>query len=156
MPDFGQDFTGTKLDPQGERLYRKAMELAPVVIHQLMQKAAEAQSRAYAPYSRFPVGAAILAEDGRVFTGCNVENASFGLTVCAERNAIAAAVLAGARPLAVAIVGNQHDLVPCGACRQVLAEFNPEILVLTQKAGNEIEVRSLRQLLPAAFALEPT
>ncbi len=130
------------------------MKLAPVVIRQLIEKASEAKSKAYAPYSRFPVGAAILAEDGRVFTGCNVENASFGLTVCAERNAVAAAVLAGARPVAVAIVGNQHDLLPCGACRQVLAEFNQDLLVVTQKTNAETEVRSLRQLLPAAFALE--
>lgn len=119
-----------------------------------MQKASEAQSKAYAPYSRFPVGAAILAEDGRVFMGCNVENASFGLTVCAERNAMAAAVLAGARPVAVAIVGNQHDLLPCGACRQVLAEFNPELLVVTQASDQQVNVRSLRELLPAAFELE--
>ncbi len=130
------------------------MKLAPVVIRQLIEKASEAKSKAYAPYSRFPVGAAILAEDGRVFTGCNVENASFGLTVCAERNAVAAAVLAGARPVAVAIVGNQHNLLPCGACRQVLAEFNQDLLVVTQKTNAETEVRSLRQLLPAAFALE--
>lgn len=118
-----------------------------------MQKATEAQSKAYAPYSRFPVGAAILAEDGRVFTGCNVENASFGLTICAERNAIAAAVLAGARPVAVAIVGNQHDLLPCGACRQVLAEFNPDLLVVTQGTNHQPQVRSLRDLLPGAFTL---
>jgi len=129
------------------------MELAPVVIQQLLATARRAQERAYAPYSRFPVGAAVLAEDGRVFGGCNVENASFGLTVCAERNALAAAVLAGARPVAVAIVGNQHDLLPCGACRQVLAEFNPAMLVITQDASAKPRCRVLATLLPEAFLL---
>lgn len=129
------------------------MDLAPVVIRQLLEKARKAQAQAYAPYSRFPVGAAILAEDGRVFAGCNVENASFGLTVCAERNAMAATVLAGAQPIAVAIVGNQPDVLPCGACRQVLAEFNPDLLVVTQGANHETQVRSLRELLPGAFTL---
>lgn len=123
-------------------------------MHQLLEKARQAQSKAYAPYSRFPVGAAILAEDGRVFMGCNVENASYGLTICAERNALASAVLAGARPLAVAIVGNQHDLLPCGACRQVLAEFNPDLWVVTRKADGQIEVRSLREIFPQAFSFE--
>ncbi|MGC8917287.1 MAG: cytidine deaminase [Thermoanaerobaculum sp.] len=129
------------------------MELAPVVVAQLLEKAGEAQGRAYAPYSRFPVGAAILAEDGRIFQGCNVENASFGLTVCAERNALAAAVLAGARPVAVAIVGNEHDLTPCGACRQVLAEFNRELVIITRRADGHAVTRSLSDLLPQAFSL---
>lgn len=154
MPEFGQDFTGTKLDLSGGRRYRERMKLAPVLTQRLIEKALEAQKKAYAPYSRFPVGAAILAEDGRVFMGCNVENASFGLTICAERNAVAAAVLAGARPLAVAIVGNRHDLLPCGACRQVLAEFNPELLVVTRKADGHTEIRSLRDIFPAAFSFE--
>lgn len=95
-----------------------------------------------------------MAEDGRVFLGCNVENASYGLTVCAERNALAAAVLAGAHPVAVAIVGNQHDLLPCGACRQVLAEFNPAMAVVTRTADGQFEVRSLDQIFPVAFSLE--
>lgn len=123
-------------------------------MQQLVEKARQAQRKAYAPYSRFPVGAAILAEDGRVFLGCNVENASYGLTVCAERNALAAAVLAGAHPVAVAIVGNQHDLLPCGACRQVLAEFNPAMAVVTRTADGQFEVRSLDQIFPVAFSLE--
>jgi len=130
------------------------MNLAPVVIRQLLATARQAQERAYAPYSRFPVGAAVLGEDGRVFAGCNVENASFGLTVCAERNALAAAVLAGARPVAVAIVGNHHDLLPCGACRQVLSEFNPTLLVITQDAQGQPRCRTLVSLLPEAFLLE--
>ena len=76
------------------------MELAPVTIERLIEAARRAQQKAYAPYSQFPVGAAVLAEDGRIFAGCNVENSSFGLTVCAERNAVAATIVAGARPCA--------------------------------------------------------
>ncbi|MCX7895170.1 MAG: cytidine deaminase [Thermoanaerobaculum sp.] len=135
--------------------YCDGMELAPVVAQQLVNEALKAQEHAYAPYSKFPVGAAILAEDGRVFRGCNVENASFGLTTCAERNALAAAVVAGARPLAIAVVGNQHDLLPCGACRQVLAEFNPDLVVVTRSSAGVLTTRVLRQLLPEAFTLVP-
>ena len=128
------------------------MELAPATADRLLESARRAQRNAYAPYSKFPVGAAVLAEDGRIFLGCNVENSSFGLTVCAERNAVAAAVVAGARPVAAAVVANQENIVPCGACRQVLAEFDSAMpLVLGTAAGNEYSVTSLAALLPAAF-----
>jgi cytidine deaminase len=128
------------------------MELAPATVDRLLESARRAQRNAYAPYSRFPVGAAVLAEDGRIFLGCNVENSSFGLTVCAERNAVAAAVVAGARPVAAAVVANQDNIVPCGACRQVLAEFDPEMpLVLGAATGDACSVISLAALLPAAF-----
>lgn len=131
------------------------MKLAPSVIARLITQARRAQERAYAPYSRFPVGAAVLAEDGRVFAGCNVENASYGLTICAERNALAAAVVAGARPVAVAVVGNQHSLVPCGACRQVLAEFDPKLLIVTLDAQGKPQLQTLEELFPQAFVLAP-
>jgi cytidine deaminase len=128
------------------------MELAPATVQRLIESARRAQSSAYAPYSRFPVGAAVLSEDGRVFLGCNVENSSFGLTVCAERNAVAAAVVAGARPVAAAVVANIADIVPCGACRQVLAEFGPDMpLVLAGATGDGHRITSLDALLPAAF-----
>ena len=128
------------------------MELAPATVDRLLESARRAQRNAYAPYSRFPVGAAVLAEDGRIFLGCNVENSSFGLTVCAERNAVAAAVVAGARPVAAAVVANQDNIVPCGACRQVLAEFDPEMpLVLGAATGDGYTITSLAVLLPAAF-----
>ena len=128
------------------------MELAPATVDRLLESARRAQRSAYAPYSRFPVGAAVLAEDGRVFLGCNVENSSFGLTVCAERNAVAAAVVAGARPVAAAVVANQADIVPCGACRQVLAEFDAGMpLVLASSEPGEPTVTTLAALLPAAF-----
>ncbi|MCB9886916.1 MAG: cytidine deaminase [Planctomycetes bacterium] len=119
----------------------------------LVAAARAVMANAYAPASHFCVGAAVLAEDGRVFVGCNVENASYGLTVCAERNAIGAAVAAGARRVvAVAIATSvQPPARPCGACRQVLAEFGPDMLVLMVGAGDEIESESLRALLPAPF-----
>jgi cytidine deaminase len=131
------------------------MELAPVVIERLVEAARRAQAMAYAPYSKFPVGAAVLAEDGRVFPGCNVENSSFGLTVCAERNAVAAAVVAGVRPTAVAVVANGTAVAPCGACRQVLAEFAAAMpVILATSAGGDRQVTSLDVLLPGAFVFK--
>lgn len=129
------------------------MELAPVTIDRLLSAAREAQAHAWAPYSHFQVGAAVLTEDGRVFQGCNVENASFGLTVCAERNAIAATVVAGAVPRVVAVVGPQVGLPPCGACRQVLAEFGLDLqVVLTSPDPPGYRLITVRDLLPEAFS----
>jgi cytidine deaminase len=128
------------------------MELAPVTIERLIEAARRAQQKAYAPYSQFPVGAAVLAEDGRIFAGCNVENSSFGLTVCAERNAVAATIVAGARPCAVAVVASASLVAPCGACRQVLAEFSPEMpVVLANSATDGRQLTALDALLPDAF-----
>jgi cytidine deaminase len=123
----------------------------------LLQRAAEATQRAYAPYSRFRVGAAVRTEDGEVFCGCNVENASFGMTVCAERVAVFCAVAAGHRKmtaLAVAATsGNPPS--PCGACRQVLAEFcRPDLPVYAASASEprNYESTTLGELLPRAFS----
>lgn len=124
---------------------------------QLIRDAADAARHAYCPYSSFPVGAALLTRDGRVFTGVNVENASYGLTVCAERNAIAAAVAAGALAFdTIAIVaGSGTDPVtPCGACRQVLAEFGPPDLRIVTASLHPVEATcayTLSDLLPDAF-----
>lgn len=132
------------------------MELAPLTVERLLNAAREAQSHAWAPYSHFQVGAAVLAEDGRVFQGCNMENASYGLTVCAERNALAATVVAGARPAVVAVVGPQVGLPPCGACRQVLAEFGLDLqVVLTAPDPPGHAVVTVRDLLPDAFSFDP-
>lgn len=116
----------------------------------LMAAAREAMGHAYAPYSHFPVGAALLAEDGRVFVGCNVENASFGLTLCAERSALVKAVSEGARRfVAVAIAAEKlSPCPPCGACRQVMAEFSPELQVILEDHAP----LSLAELLPMGFA----
>jgi cytidine deaminase len=131
------------------------MTLAPATADRLLGAARGARQHAYAPYSKFRVGAAVLAEDGRVFTGCNVENSSFGLTVCAERNAVAAAIVAGARPIAVAVVTDEDHVGPCGACRQVLAEFDHEMpVLLAARDGGDIRSVSLSDLLPAAFRFE--
>ncbi|MGD1147453.1 MAG: cytidine deaminase [Thermoanaerobaculaceae bacterium] len=128
------------------------MELAPLTIERLIEAARRAQQKAYAPYSQFPVGAAVLAEDGRIFMGCNVENSSFGLTVCAERNAVAAAIVAGARPSAVAVVASAAPVAPCGACRQVLAEFSAQMpVILATSVGDGKQVTGLDALLPDAF-----
>lgn len=120
----------------------------------LFEAAEAAQARAYAPYSKFPVGAAVLTEDGRVFPGCNVENASYGLGICAERNAIARAVADGAsRITAVAIVANAaRPTPPCGACRQVIAEFAaPGTPVRYRSPGGEEGRYTIGELLPDAF-----
>lgn len=118
----------------------------------LIDQAQVAMRSAYVPYSRFPVGAALLAEDGRVFTGCNIENASYPLTMCAERVAIGKAVSEGVkRFVAVAIVAEKAaPCTPCGACRQVLAEFGPMSVILAQP-GEPWEL-SLAELLPHSFS----
>ena len=131
------------------------MELAPVTIGRLVEAARRVRANAYAPYSRYLVGAAVLSADGRVFAGCNVENSSYPLSVCAERNAVAAAVAAGARPVAVAVVTEEPTAAPCGACRQVLFEFAGDMpVILAAPKGDPERVLSLARLLPDAFRLE--
>ena len=120
----------------------------------LLARAEEARKRAYAPYSKFPVGAALLTTDGRVFEGCNVENSSFGLSICAERNAVWKAVSEGARSFeAIAVTaGPAEGASPCGACRQVLYEFAPDDLWVIWRAGRGRTARKrLSQLLPEGF-----
>ena len=119
----------------------------------LLAAAREASARAYAPYSRFHVGAAVLADDGRVFTGANVENASYGLTSCAERNAIFAAVFAGVRHIvAVAIhTPTGSPVSPCGACRQVINEFGADTVVVSCCDGEAERRWTIGELLPGAF-----
>lgn len=120
----------------------------------LVELAKKARRHAYAPYSGFAVGAAVLAADGRVFSGCNIENASYGLTNCAERTAIFSAVATGARELAALAVVAEGDLPcsPCGACRQVIAEFAVERIILANLTG-KMQVVTKEELLPFAFSL---
>ena len=127
---------------------------------QLIKMALEARENAYAPYSHFMVGAALLTKDGHVFTGCNIENASYGATNCAERTAIFKAVSEGAKEFVkIAIVGGKTDeeitdlAYPCGVCRQVMAEFCDvnEMIVLIAKSENEFVEKTLDELLPMSF-----
>ena len=119
----------------------------------LIKLATEARENAYAPYSRFKVGAALLALNGRVFTGCNVENATYGLTVCAERVALWKAVSEGEREfVAVAVVSaSEHPASPCGACRQLLWEFCGDIEVIIANLRGVRESHRLSQLFPHPF-----
>lgn len=122
---------------------------------ELMKMAIEARQNAYAPYSHFAVGAALLAESGRVYTGCNIENASYGLTCCAERNAIFAAVGAGERRFKMLAVAadSPEPVAPCGACRQVIAEFGIPLVVM----GNlkeKTKTMTAEELLPYGFGQE--
>lgn len=125
--------------------------LAEKQIRRLVAAATSARDRAYVPYSHFAVGAALLASDGTVYTGCNVENASYGLTVCAERNAVFQAVASGAREFTAVAVVTANGVTPCGACRQVLAEFSPEMTVIVADLAGNRRVYALSELLPDAF-----
>ena len=115
--------------------------------------ARRARERAYAPYSNFTVGAAALCADGRVFEGCNIENAAYGPTVCAERVAMFCAVAAGCREIrAIAIVGpGEEPLTPCGTCRQVMWELAPEASVIMEGEGGRRATSTVAELLPGAF-----
>ena len=121
--------------------------------HELMQKAIEMLKRAYVPYSHFPVGAALECEDGAVYTGCNIENSSYSLTLCAERTAAVKAVSEGHRSFRrIAIYADSESwCTPCGACRQFLAEFSPDMEVLCAKAGDRYVSYKLSELLPHGF-----
>lgn len=119
----------------------------------LFVAASEVQERAHAPYSNFKVGAALLARSGEVFAGCNVENASYGLTICAERAAVATAVAAGQNEfVALAVVGGSGPIAPCGACRQVLAEFGDSVVIRSRGEGATELSWLLSELLPQPFS----
>jgi cytidine deaminase len=136
---------------------RDHTEIALSVREELLAAAREAQAAAYCPYSNFAVGAAVLTTDGAIYRGCNVENASYGLTICAERNAIAAAIAGGRMDLvAIAVVTSAKTPArPCGACRQVIAEFsqrgNPIIVI--SASDTDIAVETINALLPETFSL---
>ena len=109
---------------------------------------------AYAPYSRFKVGAAVMTTDGKIFKGANIENASFGAGICAEQVAVSAAVSAGEREFdAIAVVSGEGRAWPCGICRQFMYEFSPEMKVITGDDEDHLEVYELAELLPKGFVL---
>lgn len=122
---------------------------------ELLKIAAEVRNSAYAPYSKFQVGAALLAENGAVFTGCNVENASYGLTNCAERTAVFNAISEGVKDFTAIAISVPGGGSPCGACRQVLNEFNPQLKIyLGDENGSLVSETTLDVLLPDAFGPE--
>lgn len=121
---------------------------------ELIKKAIEARSFAYVPYSNFRVGASVLTEDNKIYNGCNIENASFGATNCAERTAIFKAVSEGKSKIkAIAVIGRKDEFTyPCGICRQVISEFGDEnTIVILAKNADEYEVKTLEEILPGAF-----
>jgi cytidine deaminase len=122
-------------------------------VNDLVEAARAAQSRAYAPYSGYHVGAAVRGDNGKIYTGANVENASYGLALCAERNAVAAAILDGAKSIvgAAVVTRSSPPVAPCGMCRQTLAEFADDLpIALVNDKGERVDT-SLRELLPRAF-----
>lgn len=124
-------------------------------LHDSLHAAALAvRSRAYAPYSKFQVGAAVLTASGEIFAGCNVENASYGLTICAERVAIGSAIVAGHKEIVAVAVVSSGGHSPCGACRQVLSEFGPAMEVILIDADDPTRTRTttLAALLPEQFS----
>ena len=128
--------------------------LTPELGKTLLDEARNAREQAYAPYSgNFKVGAAVLTEEGAIFSGCNVENASFGATICAERVAVFKAIAAGHRRIAaVAIIAEAPDpIAPCGMCRQVIVEFGPDAEVLMANMAGDRRTSSMRELLPNVF-----
>jgi cytidine deaminase len=122
-----------------------------------IEEANKMLSKAYIPYSKFPVGAALITKEGKIYTGCNIENASYGLCNCAERTAIFKAVSEGERNFSYLVITGETEgpISPCGACRQVIAEFcDPKMpVLLTNVKGDEKEV-TVEQLLPGAFSIE--
>lgn len=121
----------------------------------LIRKAIDAQKKAYVPYSNFRVGAAILMENGEVYTGCNIEIASYSPTICAERTAIFKAVSEGKRNIkAIAVVGDSDYTYPCGVCRQVIREFGKDAIIIVANSEEDYKKYTLNELLPHSFGPE--
>ena len=122
---------------------------------QLYDIAQTVSRNAYAPYSGFKVGAALLTEDGRVYSGVNIENSSYGATICAERTAFVKVISEGEKQFtAIAVYAEGEEAIPCGICRQFMYEFAPEIMVITGTSRDELNVRTLTELLPVGFSLK--
>jgi cytidine deaminase len=128
------------------------MSLTDAQSQQLIKEAVQVRARAYAPYSQYQVGAALLTSSGKIFTGVNVENAAYPDTICAERAAVVSAVSAGEREFSAIAVATKNGGTPCGSCRQVLSEFGLDIEVLLVDEEGNLKARStVRDLLPGAF-----
>jgi len=135
------------------RVTLSKIKIKEIIESNLYKAASKAREKAYAPYSKFHVGAAIETTDGVIFSGCNVENCSYGLTSCAERNAIFTAVAAGYQEFSRILILSEADIpaTPCGACRQVIAEFAPEIEVISITVAEQAIIETMSSLLPYAF-----
>ncbi|XP_011355815.1 cytidine deaminase [Pteropus vampyrus] len=136
---------------------RPSCALKPEQVQQLLLSSQEAKKFAYCPYSHFPVGAAVLTRSGRIFSGCNIENACYPLGICAERTAIQKAVSEGHKDFsAIAIASDLQDdfISPCGACRQVMREFGTNFAVYMTKLDGTYVVKTVQELLPASFGPE--
>jgi cytidine deaminase len=128
------------------------MSLTDKQRQELIQSAIQARTRAYAPYSNYQVGAALLTKGGEIFTGTNVENAAYPDSICAERSAVFSAIAAGKREFEAIAVVSRNGGMPCGSCRQVLSEFGLDIEVLVaDQGGNLLQQATVRELLPGAF-----
>ncbi|OWK41865.1 cytidine deaminase [Fimbriiglobus ruber] len=123
------------------------------MLHNLAKRAKAASETAYCPYSKFRVGAAVLTDDGQIFEGCNVENASYGLTICAERNAVFQMVARAKQKITAVVIYTPtvKPSAPCGACRQVINEFGPDALIMSVCDGEGVLKKKLSELLPDAF-----
>ena len=145
----------TSLQTKGamDRWSSLSMNHADPIVIKMRDAALLASKRAYCPYSEFSVGAAVLTVDGEIYSGCNVENASYGLTICAERNAIFQAVSGGHRNIraVVVVTPTESPTPPCGACRQVINEFGPDADVFVFSEGKKIMSVNMKELLPKAF-----
>lgn len=133
------------------------MEISRESLLKLVNEALKILPNSYAPYSNIHVASAILAESGRIYLGVNVENSSYGLTICAERSAISAMITNGDRkPVAIAIVTDlEEPIPPCGACRQVIAEFNPEaVLIMYSAKTHNYIVKNLKEIFPQPFIVK--
>ncbi len=131
------------------------MDLNKLDINKLIKKALEAKERAYVPYSKFKVGAALLTEDGELFTGCNIEVSSYSPTLCAERTAIFKAISEGHKKIkAIAVVGDSDFTYPCGVCRQVMREFGKDATIIVANSEEDYRIYKLEELLPHSFGPE--
>ena len=131
------------------------MRASNEVIQELTAKALEARKNAYVPYSHYPVGAALLTKSGKIYTGCNIENAAYPVTICGERTAMFKAVSEGNRDFDTIVIATRDGGSPCGACRQVMAEFALDMDVLcVDETGKPVIEMTVRELLPGAFTPE--
>ena len=128
------------------------MKISKTILNKLLKKAKEAFKNSYSPYSQYRVAAAVLAKSGKIYGGTNIENASYGLSMCAERVAIFSAIANGAKKIkAVAIWTSKGNTTPCGACRQVIAEFSNNADIIYNTKDNTVKIEKISSLLPKSF-----